>query len=242
MCALASSPVRAQDNGSGEAGTLKPYRPYESSPGNHESSDYLSQPMYNTLVHQAIRTRSREFEFGTLRSLYTRTAQYDPLGDTTIQKIANLTFVIENNSDPQKRKEAIDEYGDLVAAHLANIDVVSQALMLSRENKIYGDPAFYEWVQTGLLRNLISSGSGKTLNSAYDAITLGEESQLINILKIQVLQTDSRHSGALWYNMHLVKDSAHAEPYWMFVNVTIPLRFLEDQKKKQGKSFNLRNR
>ncbi len=205
-----------------------------------QSTDYVSQPMYDKLVRQAIKARSSEFEFGLFRSLYPQTRQYDPIGEDTGHAIVGLAYEIENATDPEKRKAALGEYRLLVAEHLANIDVVSQALSLSRSNKIYGDPSFFEWMRAGLLREVLGSGTGENLNLAYDAITLGEETALLAALRLQVLQTDARHSGRLWYNMHLVKDAKSPEPYWIFVDVTPPMNALEAQKNNQTQPFSLR--
>jgi hypothetical protein len=202
--------------------------------------DYISGPQYMTLVHLAISKRPKNFEFGTLRALYPLTPQYDPIGEATRKKIVNLAFTIENDPDTEKRKKAFEEYGETVSQHLANIDVVSQALILSQQDKIYGDPKFFEWVRTGLLRSIMNSGDGRSLHGAYDAMTLGEEAFLMNILGLTVLKSESEHSGVIYYNMHQVRDKKVRMPYWMFVDVTYPLEFLEKQKQRQGNNFSIR--
>lgn len=205
-------------------------------------TDYMAVPYYNTLVYQAIQQRPKKFEFGTLRTYYTLTPQYDPIGKDSSEKLVSLAYTVDNDPDPVKRKEAFDEYGAMVVAHLANIDVVSQALVLSRQDKMYGDPAFYEWMRQGLLRSLVRSGDGQNLIKAYNVMTLGEEAFLMNILRLRVLKTEARHEGSIYYNMHEVKEAGVAEPYWMFVNVSRPLKFLQRQKDQQGKGLSLRHK
>lgn len=236
LLAVTPLPTWAQEADSNRA-VQKSYRATDQF-DTSQSTDYVSQPMYDKLVRQAIKVRSGQFEFGLFRSLYPQTRQYDPIGEDINHTIVDLAYEIENVDDP---KTALGEYRRLVAEHLANIDVVSQALSLSRNNRIYGDPAFFEWMRAGLLRDIRGSGTGENLNLAYDVITLGEETALLAALRLQVLQTDARHSGRLWYNMHLVKDAKHSEPYWIFVDITSPMAALEFHKSMSKRSFSLRS-
>lgn len=239
LIAVMPLPAQAQEEGDNQA-VQKSYSATDQFDAS-QSTDYVSQPMYDKLVRQAIKAPSDEFEFGLFRSLYPQTGQYDPIGEDISHAIVGLAYEIESAADPGKRKAALGKYRLLVAAHLANIDVVSQALSLSRSNKIYGDPAFFEWMRAGLLRDIRGSGTGENINLAYDVITLGEETALLAALRLRVLQTDTRHAGSLWYNMHLVKDARQPEPYWVFVDVTPPMNALEFRKNKSDKPFSLRS-
>ncbi len=196
--------------------------------------DARSIAAYHVMAMTAIRDRPKSFEFGVFRSYYTRTDDYDPIGETTRQKVVGLAYTIQNDPDPAVRKQAFDEYGALVTAHLANVDVVSQAYILAQEDKIFGDPKFFEWMRKGLLRNLVKSGDGSSLVRAYDAMTLGEEAMLMNVLGLKVLKTESANSANIYYNTHLVQGPKSPEPYWMFVDVSRPMAALE-QKKAQKK-------
>ena len=236
---IAASPLAAQEQEDNQV-VQKSYRATDQFDVN-QSTDYVSQPMYDKLVQQAIKTRSNEFEFGLFRSLYPQTRQYDPLGEEISHDIVGLAYEVENAQDVEKRKTALEEYKRLVTEHLANIDVVSQALSLSRNNQVYGDPSFFEWMRAGLLRDVLGSGTGDSLAGGYDIITLGEETALLNALRLRVLQTDARHAGRLWYNMHLVKDAKHPQPYWIFVDITSPMKAIEAYKNNQSQPLSLRN-
>lgn len=207
-----------------------------------ETMDFLTVPAYDRLVRQAIDKRPPNFAFGNLRMYYAGTPQYDPMGDMTRRRMISLAYTVDNDPDPAKRREAFDEYGRLIAEHLANIDVVAQALVLSRQDKIYGDPKFFEWVRNGLLRDIVQNGTGADLGNAYDVVTLGEEAMLMNVLRLKVLRTESAEEGGIYYNMHYVEDPKQAQPYWMFVDVSIPVRFMqkEDREAENTKSFSIR--
>ncbi len=202
-------------------------------------SDFTIGPYYNQMVRQAIDKRPKDFDFGLLRSYYPQTEQYDPLGTATRRKMIDIAYTIDNSSSSEARDKAFDEYGAMISAHLANLDVVNQALVLSREDKIYGDPAFFEWMRRGLLRNVMGSGDGRNLFGAYNVITLGEETILLNALQLKVLKTDSAESGSVYYNMHEVQSKKSPAPYWIFVDVSVPLHFLEQQKQEKGNTFTI---
>ncbi|MGB4107369.1 MAG: hypothetical protein WBK55_06190 [Alphaproteobacteria bacterium] len=200
-------------------------------------NDYVSLPQYETLVRNAIRARPKNFDFGALRSYYTLVPQYDPLGDTARREILDLAYKIQNDPDPAVRKDAFDKYGALVSAHLANIDVISQALVLSREDKIFGDPKFFDYMRSGLLRNIVTSGDGRSLVGAYDAVTLGEETALLKALRLRLLRSEPRESGGVYYNMLEVQAGDAYDPYWIFVDVTKPMVFLERQRQNAENVF-----
>ena len=224
-------------------------RPMPSAPAQKPSSprpvppeykgDFMSVPLYDTLVRQAIRSRPKNFEFGTLRVYYTQVPQYDPIGDTARREIMDLAFTVQNDPDQNKRKEAFDKYGALVSAHLGNIDVVTQALALSREDKLFGDPAFFEYMRRGLLKSIMSSGDGSSLANAYDAMTLGEETALLNALRLRLIKTEPRESGGVYYNMNEVQEPDAAAPYWIFVDVSKPMVFLERQRQENRGKFSI---
>jgi hypothetical protein len=208
-------------------------------PARTNEMDYVTGPYYDMLVRQAITQRPKRFEFGTLRSYYTQMPQYDPLGDATRREMISLAFTIQNDEDPDKRKEAFDKYGALVSAHLGNFDVISQALVLSREDKIFGDPKFFEYMRAGLLRSIMYSGNGTSLVLAYDAMTLGEETALLKALRFRVLKTEPAMEGGMYYNMHEVMSPDHLKPFWVFVDVTKPMAFLEWQRQNEGNNFSI---
>lgn len=202
-------------------------------------TDYISGPYYDSMARQALE-RPANFEFGPLRSYYTQTAHYDPLGDKTRQEMLGLAYKMQNENDAGKREAAAADYQNLVLQHLAHIDMITQALALAREDQIYGDPAFFEWVRAGLIKDLLGSGDGTSLHRAYDVVTLAEEEILIRQLRLRLLKTESAEQGGVYYSMYQVEDGPGREPYWIFINTTQPMAFLEDQKRRQGKSFTLR--
>lgn len=208
-------------------------------PDRPNALDFVSLPAYNRMVRDAIQNRPKGFEFGTFRNYYAELPQYDPLGEATKNEMISLAFTIDNDPDPAKRKEAFGKYGDLISAHLANIDIVTQALILSQQDKMFGDPKFYEYMRNGLLRSIKNSGTGRSLVQAYDAVTLGEETALLKSLRVKLLKTEPAHEGSVYYNMHQVQSPSSVEPYWIFVDVSKPMEFLEWQRQNEANTFTM---
>lgn len=204
-----------------------------------ERNDILAQPYYEFMAQQALKSRPRDFAFGAFRSKYASTLQYDPLGEETRSRILKLAYDIQNEKDEARRKELRGEYGELLVMHLANIDVVTQALVLAREDRRFGDPEFLNWMRGGLLQSVRNSGDGASLARAYDVMTMGEEKALLRSLPVKVLGSEARESGGTWYSMHLVKDGKHPAPYTVFVDTTRPMAFLAEQKRRKGSEVSI---
>ena len=120
---------------------------------------------------------------------------------------------------------------------LANIDVVSQAIVLAKDDKRFGDPNFFRWMRAGLLQSVLDSGDGVNLFRAYDVVTLGEDTALIGALHVKSIKIETRESGGDYYNLHTVTDADHTGPYTIFVDTTKPMTFLTAQKSRQGRHF-----
>ncbi len=209
------------------------YKPYQS-PGIIIEPNYAAVPYYEMLVRQALAEKPDNFPFAMFRGYYAMTRQYDPVGEDTLRAMLALSQKAGNDPDPQKRREAFERYGELLAGHLANIEIVNTALALGLDDKRFGDPEFLQWMRAGLLQNILHSGDGSSLMKAYDAVTMGEEVALMQELRLRVLKTESAESGGVYYNMHQVKDRETGQERWIFVDVTRPLDFLERRKREKG--------
>lgn len=196
-------------------------------------------PYYDFMVQQAMRHMSENFRFNRFRYLYVNSKQYDPLGDNVIDQLQRYAFAVQSEKDPEKRAIAIESYRNIVMAHMANIRVVAQALSLARADSSFGKPAFFEWLRKGLVRDILAHGDGNTLRSAYNVTTLTEETVLIGQLGFRVLDTQSAHEGALYYNMHDVENINTGQKETLFVNTTRPMLFLEGQRKETGNTFTI---
>lgn len=193
--------------------------------------DYAAGPLYMNMARQALNERPADFDFGKFRALYTQSPAYDPAGDVTRNFLLDKAYYIRGEKDESKRRAMLDRYADMVITHLANIDIVNQALALSRDDPRFGDPSFYEWMRGGLLSSVLNSGNGDNLFNAYVIVAMGEETLLLNALGVRVLKTVSRESAGTYYNIHDVQAYDTGEKRSIFTNISIPMRFLDQQHK-----------
>ncbi|MCC7305917.1 MAG: DUF4919 domain-containing protein [Alphaproteobacteria bacterium] len=216
------------------------YRPH-GEPGGLVGKSYTAMPRYNFMARYALDKRSKHFDFTAFREAYSSKDDYDPLGVDVRDKMLTLAYEIAQEKDPKILDQKIAEYAELTAAHLANIDVVTQALTLSREDKRLGDASFYEWMRKGLIKSIMAAGDGTNLYHAYVVITMGEETALLAALGVEVVKSNNYESGGVYYNTHEVKDEKAPGPYVIFVDTTKPMMKLEQDKLEKGR-FSIRGR
>lgn len=183
---------------------------------------------YTRLSLQAMKMPNH-FNFYAFRIFYTQTEQFAPISEDVKKTLMNYAHAAGNDPNPQKREDAARAFQTLATKHLANIDVVTMAGMLSRENPRLGSARVFEWLRKGLLESVKTSGSGDDLYHAYSVVTLGEETALLRELKLTLIKTDSHHEAADYYNVHHVKNSK-GEQREVYINLSIPLKILSDRE------------
>jgi len=196
---------------------------------------FLVNPHYNKMAREALKDKPKRFGFMRFRSLYSRTRQYDPIGENTLKSLNNLAYIVFNEQDPDRIKTALFGYQSIVSDHLAHLGVVMQALSLAREDRRFGNPSFFEWVKEGIIRTVVISGDGFTLQGAYDVITLEEETVLFHRLGIKPVESRAVKEGFIYYNMHDVEEVGTKAKRAVFVNTTIPMKYLEALSQEQDK-------
>lgn len=207
---------------------------------NHTDRSYVANPKYQAMAREAVADKPDDFDFGRFRSRYVSTSQYDAFGDNVIEQMLSQAYKMQNSDNERAAVVALLAYKKLVTDHLANVAVVVQALSLSRTDRRFGNPKFFLWVRDGLMQSVIKSGDGLSLTTAYDALTLGEESLLISSLNLKLIKTDLRKSGLTYYNMHAVEDMANGENFTLFVNISRPLKRAQVQAGKRDTNFDIR--
>ncbi|MCB9982706.1 MAG: hypothetical protein H6861_03390 [Rhodospirillales bacterium] len=208
----------------------------EAKPTDYRQS-FLANPYYDNMARQAIEQKPPRFDFMQFRAYYSQTRQYDPIGAQTLGQLNDLAYIVKNDSDPERVKTALFGYKRLVQDHLAHIDVVLHALSLSRTDKRFGDRKFYEWVRDGIMRTVVISGDGYTLAGAYDVITLSEETMLFNRMGFNAKHSEAVKEGIIYYTMHDVIDARTGAERAVFVNTSIPMKYMEALQEEQRGAF-----
>lgn len=199
------------------------------------SYSYRADPQYEHMVRQLIEHIPQTFNFGQFRTVYARTSFYDPIGEISRDALLEQAFIVQTSDDITKIKAALKSYHKLLNTHLANMNVLLQAIALSRDDKRLGNTQWLIKIKKGLLDNILSTGDGKTLKTAYDVITLGEEDMLLAYLGFDVQETEYKNQHMLRYNIHIghfidYPDPKRPEGIPLFVNISIPIRHIEHLK------------
>ncbi len=210
---------------------------YETGPTNMDRG-VIANPKYRSMA-RAVIEQPPHFDFMTFRSYYAGTDQYDPVSEAAKARLLEFAYAAQTSRDPAERTKALNNFGDFLALHLANLDIVNQSLVLSEQDHRFGNPVFFRWLRDGLVNAVVHSGTGASLFLAYDVVTIGEEGALLKELDVQVLDSKNVKSGTLWYNMHTVRDAVHKQPYTVFVDVTVPMAYLDYKNKSEGRQFSI---
>lgn len=205
---------------------------------------YFFQPQYNQLVRTAVLRWPKPFNFLQMRAMYARTRQYDPLGQDTLKKMADMSYAIEHEKTLGARTSRQEEFQALVLEHLGSLDVMLQALSLARGDSGYGDPAFYEWVVKGIEADVMADHNGRTMKDAYILITMGDEALIFKRLKAKSTYVEMVSDGSQFYYIHLAEDLKTHKQFELYINATIPMRVLKGRYNASdtGRPLDLRSK
>lgn len=179
----------------------------------------------------------RHLDFMALRRQYVTTPYYDPFSEDLLKLIddiaAEMLEAFESGED-EKVKRLHKFYKDIMTYQIANFTIVSRAWQLAREHPIYGNYKFWNTVRSELFQTILESGDGFTFETAYDVITLDEETYLLQYLGYDVKSTlPSYERGQYRYNIHAVVEESTGLDYEIYINTTVPVRYLESQERKE---------
>lgn len=200
---------------------------------------YAADIHYDVMVDKALENWPSRFDFMQFRIYYSNTTQYDPMGQTALKELNEMAYTMMREKDPERFETAKFAYYTILNRHLANVEVVMQALSLARQHRHFGNPEFLEWIRDGLINTIVISGDGLTLRGAYDVITLAEETMLFHELGVKPYGSQAVKEGFTYYNMHDIRDPVTGENRAVFVNTTIPMKYLEALKTEQDKYLTL---
>ena len=200
----------------------------------YKEKAFLADPAYQAMVRQLNTYVPPGFDYGRFRLLYYQSSYYDPVGDELLEEIMELAYIIDTSKDEADVEKSLELYRRTVSMHLANLAVVAQAWSLSRKDQRFGRTEDLKAIRDGLLTDVIHSGTGEHLDSAYDVVTFAEETMLLHHLNIVLESTDSGHAGIVYYNLHRGTDRETGEKKLVFVNISMPMGYLKHQLEMRG--------
>ncbi len=241
---LNAAPARAQFDGEVQikpkAQVVSPKQ--KARPSRLYLNAHRANPQYELMVRTALSDMPEKgFDFTRLRSLYSQTRQYDPIGQDALKLMNDLAYTAINTKDPEKAQLALRGYQQVVATHLGNLGVVMQALSMARSDKRFGKVAFFEWVRDGIIRSVMLGRKGRSLKDSFGVLTLPEETLTIAYLGLRLLKSTPVQEARVFYNMNEVQDPKTGEKWTLFVNTSVPMQFLQIKREEnEGVKFDIR--
>ena len=200
-----------------------------------QTKAWRANPKFEAMARHALSNYPTKMDWVSFRRTYTQTRQYDPDGIETIEKLHKIAFTLDTTQDPDEYQAQLRAYQNLVINHMAHLGVVMELAALAESHKRYGDPKFFNWLKRGIIRTVINSGTGYTLDDAYDVITLHEEEMIFRYIRHIVQETVPNREVSIYYNMHKTQNVDTGKTYTIFVNTTLPMKFLEAKDKARTK-------
>lgn len=195
---------------------------------------FIAEPRYDQMVERAYRARPESFGFSVMRQWYVYSEHYTPYTDDLKNALWDTGFQLQNARNAEEGQRAIAAFNLLMREHLGNLEIVTQALAMTRQDRRLGDPSFYEWVERGLIDILMFQGRGDRPETAYSTITPYEEDVLLRQLNVKANSTELLTLGHYYFNVYKVTDPATGEQSDLYVNVTFPIAKAEAEEALDG--------
>lgn len=175
--------------------------------------------MYSELLSRVLKG-DKTVNFRDLRLAYTKTEEYNPYQfgfDTGIYKEMYDGFAEKNYTQAIAKAEIILEENYL--------DIDSHVICAESFKRL-GDQKkseFHEFVATGLISSILNSGDGKSLETAYEVLSIREEKAILKVLGYQLMRTALISQDGHSYDRMEVVNRKTGEGHILYFNVDFPL-------------------
>ncbi len=189
--------------------------------------DDLVGPRYQQMIRQIIDGDRARFNFELFRIYYSSSVLYDPRGGPAKEELLQYAYGMVEAGSAAAKEMAERNYRAHLYAHMGNIEVIAQALSLSLQDEMYGDPEMFNWLMNGLIKSVLRSGDGNSLSSPYVVLTLAEEKYVIDHKKVKVLESEEATRADRILNVHKVVGGDSPEPYFMVFDISKPMNYID---------------
>ncbi len=173
---------------------------------------------------RAIRSGSQKFDYDVsrLRQYYPKTDHYSPFAQSAIDDMTEYAYIADTSEDKEEANNALISYRSLLGLHLANLDVLTFALRMSRVDERLGDEVFLKRVRNALLKFVLYDGAEcDKPEVACSIASYGEENYILGRIGGVVKHSEIYNVSSRYYNVHdLIKDGREIRVY---IDVTEPI-------------------
>lgn len=173
---------------------------------------------------KAVRAGSKEFDYDVsrLRQYYPKTNYYSPFAKSVIDDMMEYAYIVDTSDDKVEANSALISYKNLLWSHLANLDVLTFALRMSRVDERLGDEVFLKKVRWTMLKFVLYRGAECENPSVACVIaSYGEENYILGKIGGVVKKSKIYNISGRYYNVHdLLREGREIQVY---IDVTAPI-------------------
>lgn len=176
------------------------------------------QLKYQTLL-ESIKNQSPEADFLGLRMAYTDTVHYDPYGVVS-QSVVEEAFARFDEKDYQGCVRQAD-----IILDKAYISMDGHYLAMVCHLELNNDERanYHQYVLNGLFSSISSGGNGRTFESAYTTISIGELKTFLGMLGLEVKEQGLKFHKGKPYDVMTVMESEIEEEFELYFDISIQL-------------------
>jgi hypothetical protein len=149
-------------------------------PAFSQTTDSAADKVYLGMIEQS-KAMSSDFDFAAVRTIYPRTRFFNPYGAMPKTDVPAL-FKAAQTGNPTALKN-LEVYKQI---NFPLIEMHSGYLNHYNALKNPAQAAYHDWATTGFIRALLKTGDGKSAETAYDVLNIGEEYMLARNAHIDV--------------------------------------------------------
>lgn len=169
----------------------------------------------------------RSVDFQALRFSYAETPNYNPYSESMEMRSAMLKALNE-----KEFQQALQSAQTILEKNYVDLDAHFACRIAYKELGDSDKASFHDFVLRGLLRSLMTSGDGKSPETAFQVISITEEYIVLDMLN---LVTKDQKLVGLNTHQYDVMTAVHRETkevLTVYFNVDIPFNWLNRQFKK----------
>lgn len=193
--------------------------------------DYYALASYEAMANEIFKHQNYNVGLTNFRLLYSSIQRYQPLADETKDELYKAAFQATNGATPQEQEDGKARFTLITYEHLANIAILATAIDLTKQYPELGDVRFYQMTYDNIFENILESGDGKTINSAYQVISFDEETEILRAKNLKIIdQIIAEPDIGRMTNIYQMQNIRNGKIEPVHINVRIPLRYIEKQR------------
>lgn len=178
----------------------------------------LQNQQFRELVAQ-VKQQSPEADFFNLRMAYTNTSAYDPYGYRGQLEIEKAFEEFEK----EDYEGCVKQVNRILDLTFISLDAHYLGMVCHLELNNEQQAEFHQYVLSGLFASISSTGNGRTFESAYITISIGELRTFIGMLGLEVKEQGLQYHKGKTYDVMTVREVEIEEEFDLYFDISIQM-------------------